>query len=65
MSIAWKTALWRFVWIFLFGGAATLGEYLAGHLADFNLPLLFIPIATAALAAVVKFVKERLKAQTG
>ena len=66
MSIALKTACWRFARVFVFGGAAALLAYLSGHLGDYRVPILLLPTATALLSALDKWVRERFKeAQDG
>jgi hypothetical protein len=61
MAIAAKTALIRFGRAILWGAIATGVTYLANHLGDFHLPQAIIPIATAVLLALEKWVRETKK----
>jgi|GEM_PF-2071823 len=65
MSIALKTALWRFARVFIFGGAVSLLAYLSGHLDDYRVPAVLLPLATALLTALDKWVRERFKEVEG
>lgn len=61
MSIPVKTALLRFVRVFAFGGAVALLAYLSGHMDDWHVPTIYMPIVTAALAALDKLIREQFK----
>jgi len=56
-----KTALLRFVRVFLFGGAVALLAYLSGHLDDYRVPAVVLPVATALLSALDKWVREQFR----
>ena len=61
MSIAVKTALWRFARVFVFGGAVSLVAHVSGHLNDYPVPAVLLPVATALLSALDKWVREQFK----
>lgn len=65
MSIPMKTALWRFVRVFVFAGAVALLAYLSGHLDDYRVPTVLVPVATALLSALDKWVREQFKEAEG
>jgi len=65
MSIAWKTALWRFARVFVFGGMVSLVAYMSGHLGEYKFPAVLLPVLTALLSALDKWVREQGKGAVG
>ena len=59
MSYTWKGAIWRLARALVYGAVAFGVEFVTDNLTGYNIPVGYMPVITAILMALDKWVREK------